>query len=103
MVRDLKLPNHVALTLRQRRIIDEALKVEGCKALLPKVGDRFLRIPTHDSGVGINLPDPQPCTVVQVHEEHRWYMVVFDKSGVRECVKVPEPTYNTQRKGAVPL
>ena len=49
----------------------------------PQVGDRLMRKPYFGSD---NLPDPIPCTVVYVNEEHGFYTVQFD-AGYRQAYK----------------
>lgn len=56
------------------------------KALLPKVGDVRIEVPTIPDKQG---PAPQECVVVEVHPAHLWYRVRFTGSGFYECYKVP--------------
>lgn len=75
----------VALAMSRR----PDLTVETAREMLPKVGDRLLRVMTYATTCMTVKPQPQWCTVVFVHEANRWYEVEFD-NGLRECYKVPE-------------
>ena len=63
---------------------------------MPRVGDRRMETLT----IGGALPGEwpaQPCTVVQVEPMHGWYRVVFDRTGLCECYKVPITDPNSRR------
>lgn len=45
------------------------------------IGDKLTRVPTFASKAGIDYVGPQPCTVVYIHSERRFYTVEF-RSGV---------------------
>lgn len=38
----------------------------------------------------LTVEDVQPCVVEYVNTAHRWYMVRFDKTGLRQCYKLPQ-------------
>jgi hypothetical protein len=65
------------------------LSNEEVRAMLPKVGDvRWERPVVADGGGHILAGKPRKCTVVYVHEEHRWYTVQFE-NGIKESYKMP--------------
>lgn len=63
--------------------------VKEARAMLPKVGDKLMRVPTLHDSPGFGQPAPRACTVIQVNEAHLWYRVRF-ANGLEECYKVPE-------------
>ena len=64
--------------------------VEEARAMLPKVGDRLMRVPSqHSDYVGLLSAKPMPCVVTYVHRENLWYSVRFDNFGYTEGYKVP--------------
>lgn len=66
------------------------------QALLPKVGDRRMEVPTIDDTTGVtNTKASQRCVVVAVHPGHLWYTVQFE-NGFRESYKVPK--YRTEQE-----
>lgn len=71
------------------RALDQYLTVEDCQAMLPQVGERLTRVPTLHKSLGTCTAAPQPCVVEYVNTPHRWYMVRFEKTGLRECYKLP--------------
>ncbi len=60
---------------------------EEVRALLPKVGDRRMEVPTilGDKTYGKKA---KPCVVVYVNRAHMWYTVQFE-NGTRESYKLP--------------
>ena len=62
---------------------------ENLQALLPKVGDSLMKIPTMNKERGLKDPPPLPCKVEYVNRDHLWYQVRFN-NGYTECYKVPE-------------
>ena len=67
------------------------ISIEEARALLPKVGDVRMEVPTIDEGgtKHIGVRKAQRCTVVYVNTAHLWYTVVF-ADGIRESYKVPK-------------
>lgn len=62
---------------------------EDVQAMLPKVGDRLMRVPpVHGTDRIKQAGLPQLCTVEDVHAEHLWYRVRFNK-GYCACYKMP--------------
>ena len=58
---------------------------------LPKVGDRRKESRTLEGKLeSTSRGKPEPCTVEFVNHAHLWYMVKFDRSGFRECYKLPD-------------
>lgn len=75
---------------------------EELRAMLPKVGDRRMECMTSTGGaLGYSNSAPQPCTVVEVNEEHYWYRVVFDSIGASQCYKLPEVSWSGSRMGVI--
>ena len=67
---------------------EKGLTKDEVRAMLPKVGTRLSRVPAYKKAEGDHqTPKPEPCTVVQVHRAHLWYMVRFDNGGWLECYK----------------
>lgn len=62
---------------------------EAAAMLLPQVGDRLWKIPSWLKWDMKEAP-PRSCVVVAVHEQHRWYLVRYDRDGLLECFQVPE-------------
>lgn len=54
--------------------------------VLPKVGDRLMRIMS-SSWANTKKDDliPEPCIVTYVNKKKKWYQVTFVNSGVKEC------------------
>lgn len=50
------------------------------------IGDKLTRVPTFASKTGIDYVGAQPCTVVYIHPERRFYTVEF-------CSCVTEETW----------
>lgn len=65
--------------------------------MLPKVGDRRMEKMFYSVHCITEQVKPQPCVVVEVNEEHLWYRVQFDKTGICQCFKLPEVTYTGAR------
>lgn len=67
------------------------MTIEEARALLPKVGDTRMEVPTIDENGPKHMAtrQPQRCTVVYVNAAHLWYTVVF-ADGIRESYKVPK-------------
>ena len=61
---------------------------QAAKALLPKVGDVRMEVPTITDRMDICAPEE--CVVVEVHPDHLWYRVRFTATGFIECYKVPK-------------
>lgn len=60
------------------------------EAMLPKVGEKMMRVPSALADTyGIHRR-PQPCTVVAVNLNGLWYRVYYEDLGFSECYKVPE-------------
>ena len=74
---------------------------EGLRAMLPKVGDRLMEKMVASTNAQTEAPSAQPCTVVEVNEEHYWYRVVFDRTGISQYFKLPEVHYNGPRMEAL--
>lgn len=55
---------------------------------LPKVGERLMRTMTNTS-TGFSDDGPEPCDVVYVNKPHRYYMVQFVESHIKESYKPP--------------
>ena len=56
--------------------------------VMPKVGDRIMRVMTTPN---IWKEDgPKPCVVTYVNKTKNWYQVTFADSGVKECYMVPD-------------
>lgn len=60
------------------------ISVEEARALLPRVGDRLMLVPTLHKKSQFAVAYPSPCVVEYVHREHLWYKVRFD-AGFTEC------------------
>lgn len=60
---------------------------EEVRALLPKVGDRRMEVPTILRDKSYSR-EPRPCVVVYVNRAHMWYTVQFE-NGTRESYKPP--------------
>ena len=56
---------------------------------LPKVGDKRMETLTLGTNRGVEA-SPEPCTVIYVNYPHLWYCVRFERTGFRECYKLPE-------------
>lgn len=63
------------------------LTKEEVRAMLPKVGDRRMEVPTI-LGDKMYNKEPRPCVVTYVNRRHMWYEVKF-KDGTRESFKLP--------------
>lgn len=63
---------------------------------MPRVGDRRMETLTISGAQPEEWP-AQPCTVVQVEPMRGWYRVVFDRTGLSECYKVPITDPNSRR------
>lgn len=66
------------------------ISVEEARSMLPKVGDRLLRVPTLHKSLSMTRAKPHLCTVTHVNRERLWYSVRFDRYGYTESYKVPE-------------
>lgn len=75
---------------------------EQLQAMLPKVGDVLERPPTLHKSLGFGEAAPQPCVVEYVNAPHRWYMVRFIKTGIRQCYKLPRVTGQGNQQRTVP-
>lgn len=60
---------------------------EEVRAMLPRVGERRMEVPTVLKGEGYNK-EPRPCVVTYVNRRHLWYEVRFE-NGTRESYKLP--------------
>ena len=61
---------------------------ETVQAMLPKVGDIRMEIPTIQEMV--SSAEQYECVVIEVHPDHLWYRVRFTDTGIVECYKVPQ-------------
>lgn len=72
-----------------KRLRDHYLTVDDVRAMLPEVGEKLHHVPTLHKSLGTCDAGPQPCVVEYVNTAHRWYMVRFEKTGFRQCYKLP--------------
>lgn len=86
---------------RREREARKPYTKEELRAMLPKVGDRLMETLAASTSCQITTLKPEPCTVVEVNVEHLWYRVVFDRTGVSQCFKLPETTYTGPRMEAL--
>lgn len=63
------------------------LTKEEVRAMLPRVGERRMEVPTVLMEKSYNK-EPRPCVVTYVNRRHLWYEVKF-KDGTRESYKLP--------------
>ena len=63
------------------------LTKEEVRAMLPRVGERRMEVPTVLKGEGYNK-EPRSCVVTYVNSRHLWYEVKF-KDGTRESYNLP--------------
>ena len=67
--------------------------------MLPKVGDRRMEKMSAATNAQLEVLTEQSCTVVEVNEEHLWYRVRFDKTGICQCFKMPPVNWAGPRVG----
>ena len=54
---------------------------------LPDVGD--VRYETMTVSDRVDVQRPEKCVVVQVNKQRMWYCVQFERTGTKECYKLP--------------
>ena len=85
--------------MRLEHISGRPYSKDELRAMLPQVGERRTEIMTSDNTAQIDAPTAQRCTVVEVSEEHLWYRVVFDGTGISQCYKLPQTNWTGPRVG----